>query len=191
MDWVAYQACLEDRLPGNPTVNEEEAIDMWVEELSNAIQDALAASAPRRRPRAYPQPSLPAGIQDEIRLMNRLKRRWQVTRDPTLKARVDCLQRSVTHRLNEWRNEQWSYALESLDRADQSLWKQTRRMMRVPTPSPPLLVPGRLTLSDSKKAEALADSLEAQFQPVSDPSSPAVIEVVNEAMRAYEYAPAS
>jgi hypothetical protein len=48
----------------------------------------------------------------------------------------------------------------------------------------------RTALSDSEKAEALADSLEAQFQPVNDPLSPAVIEVFNEAMRAYEYAPA-
>jgi hypothetical protein len=63
--------------------------------------------------------------------------------------------------------------------------------MRVPTPSPPLQVPGRLALSDSEKAEALADSLEAQFQPVNDPSNPAVVEMVNEAMRAYDYAPAS
>jgi hypothetical protein len=55
----------------------------------------------------------------------------------------------------------------------------------------PLACAGGLALSDSEKAEALSDSLEAQFQPVKDPSSPAVIEVVNEAMRAYEYSPAS
>jgi hypothetical protein len=54
-----------------------------------------------------------------------------------------------------------------------------------------LLVPGGLAFSHSEKAEALADSLEAQFQPVNDPSLTAVIEVVNEAMRAYEYAPAN
>jgi hypothetical protein len=172
-------------------VNDEVAIDKCVEELSNATQEALAASAPRRLFRADPQPSLPAGIQEEIHLKKRLKRRWQVTRDPTLKARVKRLQRSVTHRLNEWRNEQWIDGLESLDSADQSPWKLTRRMMRVPTPSPPLLVPRGLALSDSEKAVALADSLEAQFQPLNDPSSPAVIEVVNEAMRAYENAPAS
>jgi hypothetical protein len=75
MDWVAYQACLEGRLPVNPTINDEEAIDKCVEELSNVIQEALVASAPRRRPRSDPQPSLPAGIQDEILLKNRLKRR--------------------------------------------------------------------------------------------------------------------
>jgi hypothetical protein len=114
MELVAYQACLEDRLPGNPTVNEEESIVKCVEELSNVIQEALAASVPRRRPRADPQ----TYFQDEILLKNRLKRRWQVTRDPTLKARVNRLQRSVTHRLIEWRNGQWSDALESLDSAD-------------------------------------------------------------------------
>jgi hypothetical protein len=54
-----------------------------------------------------------------------------------------------------------------------------------------LLVPGGLALSDYEKAEARADSLEAQFQPVYDPSPTAVIEMFNEAMRAYEYAPAS
>ena len=35
-----------------------------------------------------------------------------------------------------------------------------------------------LSLSDSEKDEALADSLEAQFQPLNDPSLLAVIEVV-------------
>jgi hypothetical protein len=56
--------------------------------------------------------------------------------------------------------------------------------MRIPTPSPPLVTPGRLALSDFEKAEALADSLEAQYQPVNDPSVPVVIEDFNEAMRA-------
>jgi hypothetical protein len=37
-------------------------------------------------------------------------------------------------------------------------------------------------LSHSEKAEALADSLEAQFQPINDTSDPAVIEMVDEAL---------
>jgi hypothetical protein len=130
-------------------------------------------------------------LRTKYALKHRIKRQWQVTWDPALKALVNRLLRSVTHRLNEWRNEQWSDVLESLDSADQSLWKLTTRVMRIPTPSPILLVPGGLAFSYSEKAEALADSLEAQFQPVKDPSSPAAIEAVDEAMHAYEYAPAS
>jgi hypothetical protein len=63
--------------------------------------------------------------------------------------------------------------------------------MRVPTPLPTLLTPGRTALSDPEKAEALADSLESQFQPVNDLSDPAVIEKADEALQAYSHAPAS
>ena len=76
----------------------------------------------------------------------------KVTRDPALKAEVNRLQRSVTRRLNEWRNDQWSTTLESLNPEDQSLWKMTKRVMRVPTPSTLLVTPGGIALSDSEKA---------------------------------------
>jgi len=51
--------------------------------------------------------------------------------------------------------------------------------------------PRGIALSDSEKAEALADNLEAQFQPVADPSAPAVIETVDVALRSYFLSPAS
>ena len=49
----------------------------------------------------------------------------------------------------------------------------------------PLVTPGGIALSDSEKAEALADNLEAQFQLVTDPSVPAVIQNVDVALRSY------
>jgi hypothetical protein len=56
--------------------------------------------------------------------------------------------------------------------------------MLVPT-SPLLLVPRGLALSNSEKAEAVADNLKAQFQPVNFPSPPAVSVVINGALRQY------
>ena len=97
----------------------------------------------------------------------------------------------MSRRLNEWRNDQWSATLESLDPEDQSLWRMTKRVMRVPTPTPPLVTPDGIALSDSEKAEALADNLEAQFQPLTDPSVPAVIETVAVALGSYFLYPAS
>jgi hypothetical protein len=85
--------------------------------MSSAILEALAASNPGS-PRNDPRPPIPACIQDEIRLKNRLRSQWQITRDPALKAEVNRLQRSVIHQLNEWRNDQWSCTLESLDPED-------------------------------------------------------------------------
>jgi hypothetical protein len=59
IDWASFQACLEHRFPGNPVVNDEEAIDKCVVELTSAIQEAKAASAPKRRPRTDPRPFYP------------------------------------------------------------------------------------------------------------------------------------
>ena len=66
----------------------------------------------------------------------------------------------------------------------------TKRVMRVPTPSPPGY-PGGFAVSDSEKAEALALSLETQFQPVTDPSVPAVIEMVDVELWSHFMAPVS
>ena len=64
-------------------------------------------------------------------------------------------------------------------------------MMRVPTPSPSPGHPGGIALSDSEKAEALAHNLETQFQPVTYPSVPAVIDMVDVGLKSYFMAPAS
>ena len=62
--------------------------------------------------------------------------------------------------------------------------------MRVPTPSPPLVTPGTFALSNSEKAETLADDLETQFQPANDLLVAGVIEMVDVALRSYFLSPA-
>ena len=141
----------------------------------------MVAYSHKCRPRDDPWPPIPAGIQDEIRLKNRLRRQWQTTRDPALKAEVNRLQKSVTRRLYEWKYDQWS----ALDLEDESVWRMTKRMMRIPTPSSPLVSPGGIALSDSEKAEAFADNLDAHFRPVRDHSVPAFVEMVDVALRSY------
>jgi len=148
-DWANFQTHLEDQIPFDPELHNGMATDTYVENFSGAVLKALVASTPKCRLRDGPRPPIPAGIQDEIRLKNWLWRQWQITRDPALKAEVNRLQRSVTRRLNEWRNDKWSATLESLDPEDQWLWRMTKRVVRVPTPSHPLVTPGGIALSDA------------------------------------------
>jgi hypothetical protein len=55
----------------DPEFHNEMAIDACVEN-SGAILKALAASTAKRRPRDDSRPKIPPGIQDAIRLKNRL-----------------------------------------------------------------------------------------------------------------------
>ena len=96
-DWATFQNHLEELIPFDPELHNEMAIDTCVENSSGAVPKALAASTSKRRPRDDPRPSIPAGVQKEIRLKNRLRKQWQITRDPALKADVNSLQRLVPH----------------------------------------------------------------------------------------------
>jgi hypothetical protein len=116
------QACLDNNIPFNSETADEASIDMCVENLTSAISGVLKVYTPKGGPRADPRPPITARIQDEIHLKNRLRRQWQLTRDPALKAEVNRLQRSVTLQLQECRNDQWRDTLE-----DQSLWGMTKR----------------------------------------------------------------
>jgi hypothetical protein len=80
--------------------------------------------------------------------------------------------------------------IESLNPEDQSLWKMTKRVMRIPDPNLPLQVPGGLAYSDLEKAKALADNLESQFQPVPvPPMQMDNVEQVRGAMESFALAP--
>jgi hypothetical protein len=45
-------------------VNDEGSINKYVKKLFSAIQEVIAESAPKRRPRANPRPPIPARIKD-------------------------------------------------------------------------------------------------------------------------------
>jgi hypothetical protein len=135
-DCANFQTHLEVRISLDPELHDGMVIDTCFDYFSDAVLKSLAASMTKRRPRASPRPPILAGIQDEIRLKTRLQRQWLVTSDPTLRAEVNRLHRSVFRRLNEWRNDQWGATLESLNPENQSLWRLTKRVIRVPTSSP-------------------------------------------------------
>jgi len=104
------------------------ATDTCVENFSGVVLKALAASTPTRRPLNDPRPSIPSGFPKEKSLKTRMRRQWQITRDPALIADVNRL-------LNEWSNDKCNATTESLDPEDPSLSRMTKRVRRVPTPS--------------------------------------------------------
>jgi hypothetical protein len=57
-------------------------IDTDVENFSDAVLKALAASTSKCRLRDDPGFPIPDSFQDEIRLKDQLRRQWQVTRNP-------------------------------------------------------------------------------------------------------------
>jgi hypothetical protein len=83
-DWVKFQTHVVTEIPLIPELHDGNYIDTCVENFSGPILGALAASSPKRRRNGDPRILIPASIQDEIRLKNKMRRWWQVTRDTAL-----------------------------------------------------------------------------------------------------------
>jgi hypothetical protein len=55
-NWANFQTHLEDQVPFNPEMHDGMAIDTCIENSSGAVLKAVAASTPKRCPRADPKP---------------------------------------------------------------------------------------------------------------------------------------
>jgi hypothetical protein len=93
-----FKTYLKDQIPFDPELHDGMAINTCVENFLGAILKAVAAFTPKCRQRGDSRPPIPAGIQYEIRLKNRLQRQRQVTRDTVVIAEVNRLQTSVPAR---------------------------------------------------------------------------------------------
>jgi hypothetical protein len=102
-------------------VDSVEDIDAKLDELTNAIQEAMSASAPKSKPAKQPLVSIPPTIIENIREKNRVRRQWQIDREPGTKTRVNCLQMWIAIDLKEWRNAKWADTIEYLNSENQSL----------------------------------------------------------------------
>nr|CAD7404735.1 unnamed protein product [Timema cristinae] len=171
-DWDRFTNVLRERLGPTPTFRTAAEIDRGAEFITSAIKGSLEASTPRHRPKRAPQASLPDSILRHVREKNRLRKAWQISRDPVDKANWSRKVHAVREMVREYRNSVWEDKIESLCVQDRSLWQMTRNLMRVPAPRPPIVSRNGVANSDQEKADALAEHLEAQFVPTDNPSDP-------------------
>nr|CAD7198365.1 unnamed protein product [Timema douglasi] len=190
-DWDRFANVLRERLGPTPTFRTAAEIDHGAELIASAIKGSLEASTPRHRPKRAPQASLPDSILRHVREKNRLRKAWQVSRDPVDKANWSRKVHAVREMVREYRNSVWEDKIESLCVQDRSLWQMTRNLMRVPAPRPPIVGRNGVANSDKEKADALAEHLEAQFVPADNPSDPVHVAHVAQVIGAVSLSPST
>lgn len=170
-DWKLFRTLMDRRLTdASPPINTSEDIDRCTKELTEGITDALMASTPTAKPRRNGEFDLPLHITKSIQAKNKVRKLWQKHRLPSLKTKLNSMVTDIKNMIKNHLNAKWTQKLESLKTEDQSLWQLTKRLMRIPTKSPPLHGMYGLAYSNQEKANALADTLESTFTPHDDPS---------------------
>ncbi|GBN19982.1 RNA-directed DNA polymerase from mobile element jockey, partial [Araneus ventricosus] len=94
---------------------------------------------------------------------NVARRNWQSTRNPAFKTLFNRLHRQATKLEQKIKQDDWRDKLIALQPNDNSLWNTAKQMRKQHTKISALKGQSSIALSNSEKAETLADSLENQF----------------------------
>lgn len=176
-DWEKFKQLVEDRLeaPREPTNADEldDFTESFHSSLVSAVSDSSVPVPPRQR-----HSGLPRRIREHIRRRNRLRVQWRNTRHPEARRLLNRQNRVVKQLVDDFRTETWDDYLSTLNVEGGSVWRAAKQLRGVKAAVHPLL--GRLGLvhTADAKAEAFADSMEAQFQTnnVNDPQTDARVE---------------
>ncbi|GFY31942.1 RNA-directed DNA polymerase from mobile element jockey [Trichonephila clavipes] len=95
-----------------------------------------------------------------------LRKFWQRTRCPSIYSQFRTLSREIAKDIQAYSRVQWEKHIEALSPVDNTLWRKSS-LLRKPFQSiPPLKgALGSITITPIEKAEVIADSLQAQFEP--------------------------
>lgn len=165
--WPAFQEHLKQNYGKITRIDNIRELQERVVHITDKITRAYDF-AKNPRPTRELRPRLPAELYNLIREKNRARRRHHRTLAPEDRRAKNALQEKVKVALAENRNENWARKLEAIEHGA-DIWRLKRALGRSKrAPVPPIHGANGMNFADGEKAEAFADSLEAQCTPVFD-----------------------
>lgn len=161
-DWPGFKEHVNNSLHVNASLffRNKIQIDAGIKQFTESICDAVAAHTPRRPLDTF-KLKLTSEIKELIATKNRLRKRWQKSRDKELKSQVNSLTAAIARQISSLKNHSWSRKLETANTQDNSIWRLSKAVRRKNCNIPPLVTAnGDKATTDVEKAEILANNFE-------------------------------
>ncbi|GFY63747.1 RNA-directed DNA polymerase from mobile element jockey [Trichonephila inaurata madagascariensis] len=111
-----------------------------------------------------------SSLRDKIKAKNRIRKAWQITKNPLLKTQLNKMQKDIKKDLNNHTNNKWNELLTVASPDDDSLYTLVKSISKNKTfHVPPIVGPMGLHYSTEDKIDLFADSLESSFQENPEP----------------------
>lgn len=133
------------------------AIDDMIVLLSAQIDAAKQASVPLAAPHKIHTITFTHELTHLQRQRNNARRQWQRSRDPAFRQICNELNRSISLKVNELKNIQWSQQLAKFSTNCRTMWKIGKCLKNQIKYVPPFKVNGETIVTDQNKSNALAD----------------------------------
>lgn len=167
-DWDNFKTSLEAKInllvPLENTQQLEKEAEQFVQNVQQAAWENTPAIQRRIKGNNYPKE-----IKELIMEKRKLRKRWQQTRAPEDKTKLNNATQQLKREIQQIKNESISIYLSNLtydSNTDYSLWKAAKQLKRPVIQSPPIkLEDGSWAKNNKQKAERFAEHLEKIFQP--------------------------
>ena len=159
-------------------------INVAVNLLTASIQKASRESL-KPYNHTNPKKQTPYHIKVLLAEKRRTRNQWQTFKYPNDKEKLNKLNRKIKKAIQLDRNQSYNNYVESLTTKNSSLWKATKSLLRLNQPTPPLRnKDNSWVITDSDKANILAQHLENSFSPHDIQPSHTQLEIVEKYLEA-------
>ncbi|GFS88787.1 probable RNA-directed DNA polymerase from transposon X-element [Trichonephila clavipes] len=163
-NWLNFKFALNKKPLPTVELTSNDNIELAISELNQNFFEAFVEAS---KPKFNNAPKiLSPEIKFKIYQRYRLRKFWQRTRCPSIYSQFRTLSREIAKDIQAYSRVQWEKHIEALSPVDNTLWRKSS-LLRKPFQSiPPLKgALGSIAITPIEKAEVIADSLQAQFEP--------------------------
>lgn len=165
-DWNAFSKIMNERINLNMPLKNEIDIDDANEHLVTVIQETAWETTPKPDNKQQIN-DYPMDIKNNITIKRRLRRKWQLSRDPIDKKNLNKATKKLKKLIYDYNNNNIQNNLKNLtatQATEYSLWKITKKLKRPPTQIPPIKkADNQWAKSDNERAETFAEHLASVF----------------------------
>ncbi|KAL4127024.1 hypothetical protein QTP88_011222 [Uroleucon formosanum] len=181
-NWNKFRDILSKKTILNIKLKSPSNIYSAINKLTYDIQVAAKDSSPLR-PSNNPSPNLTPELRKLLADKRRARSIWQRTHYPEDKSRYNMLSNKLKSLLKIHKNNSYKNYLQNLSLKNGSLWRKTKSILRLKEITPPLQRPNNtLAVTDSEKADALANELSTVFIPHTISPPPLHLQMVTESL---------
>lgn len=170
-DWESFKIRLEEKINLAVPLKNETQLEEEAEIFVKNIQTAAWENSPILHARVAGN-NYPKEIRQLIMEKRKLRRKWQLSRDPEDKTRLNNATQHLKREIRKIKDESMNTYLRNLKNdssTDYSLWRATKKLKRPIIQDPPIKRPdGNWARSSNQKADIFASHLAQTFTPIED-----------------------
>lgn len=168
-NWTQFKDMISAKIQLNLRLKTPQEIDEATNHLITTIQNCAWAATPTIENKIRSEINVPNAILQLVREKRRARARWQRTRNPEDKRRLNRLINNLKNVIKQNKQETYNYYLNNLSVTDHTIWKVTKKDKRPQMVKSPIRKDNNeWARSDREKAATFAEHFKNVFTPHSE-----------------------